>query len=640
MKILKYQIYFSILLIYGLTALSCSENEDTNLSSEQPETMLTVTGYETTIAKEGESRNLKLVTNRGWYIEHNSGEWLQLVSDHLGDPGEYELEFKAAANNNAKSRSAIFTVLSAEKSQQIELTQFGSDPEIIVTTKKINADCDAKSYNIVVNSNVAITPTYSENWFTIEDSPYKMASNVFVVNVESNYGSQRDGEIVFSDEDDKLSDEVLITQNAYESRFTIKNNRLNVSALSQEASALFVVNRDWTLEWPESGKPSWIDRVSVISGKANVETLVKFDIQPNTGKARSVVLNLKFGSVTEPITISQAEPIISDTGTRETDSIALAKFYKSLEPQQCKWDFSQPISSWGPWVDGNDETRYCVILNPQGRVIELYLPNFNISGVLPESIAELPTLRKLTFYRLRANNLSFPESLNKLTDLQEMEISFGIQGGTLTLPNFDSKVALHSFVISGLDQNFAPTAEYPVINNLEGIKSLHNLEKIWFEHVKIGNLPDLRNCSKLRTLTVNNTDITRFPAEIGEFTDLRQVIMMRNSLEGELDDIFSKTKLTTFDITNNEMSGELPIAMFKSETLLAVYLSGNNFTGDLSEEIVTSRISQFSCRDNRLGGLGVMLSDKILSDKRWSIGWYGTDNICPQQEEFGWMNCN
>lgn len=634
--------------LLGLFLAGCGD--DDKADAVQPVSELTLSGTDIVFDRQGGVKSFGLSTNRGWAVIRNDGEWVAVKGENTGEAGSCQVELEAAANLEPKSRKAKFTVSAGRESQELEFTQFGTDPEVIIANEKLITDCEGGMFPVMVNSNVYPLTVTTDGWQAIATSAYQSASNMYMVQVFANSGEERVGKIVFAAEG--ASDTLTVVQGAYEFHCNILENKLKVSALSESASVTLKVNHDWTLDWTD-GKPDWVIGVKPVQGKAGESVKIDFTLKANTeigASLRTVDFRINSGTDNEAMQLVQAEPVISDNGTRETDSLALVEFYTHLVGTKPVWDFTLPMEEWGPMPKG-DGVVYALKFNSDGRVIGLNLYQFTVDGEMPEALGRLPLLRELTFVRLACRNMKFPATFGALKELQKLSIATSAEGGTLELPDMSGNTALYQIDILGLNPFFGE-CEIPEVTNMSEVQLPSNLEKMTLEYVNLGELPDLSVCRDLALLRVLGSDITRFPAELANCSKLYSLTLKECRLTGELPDVFTNTVLTTFDITSNQMSGSLPLAMFTSPHLSALRFASNNFTGTLPKELSTvSVINQFSCENNKLGGDGEMLPQELLLDERWkgtiiggggpgSGGWFGKTNICPQQPTYGWDNCN
>lgn len=631
--------------LLGLFLTACSDDDKTD--PVLPESQLTLTGTDIVFDQQGGTKSFKISTNRGWAVARNEGEWVEVGGELTGEAGEHDVMLKAVINPGTQSRKAKFTVLAGSEKQELEVTQFGSDPEIIAGPQRLEAGCDGAEYTLVIHANVTPLNVTADDWLTVSASPYASASYMYNVVVAKNTGAARTGKIIFTAEG--AADTVLVDQEVYTKRYELLKNRLNVSALAEAASCSVKANFDWQIEWPD-GQPEWVKGVAPAQGKAGESVEVVFTLETNLTGVSARSTSFRLSAEGEPEIITQAAPVASEHGTRETDSLALVDFAKNLQGSKLNWNFEEPIDKWGPWTDKETRTTYDIQLNTEGRVISIRLMNQTIEGEFPAAISKLNFLRELRMTGLTAKNMKFPADFGNLKELQKLSIACGKAGGEIELADMSGNTALYSIAFHGLNP-FFESCETPVFKNMEGIAGVKGLEEFIVNYANIGELPNFSVCSKLTTLRVIASDITRFPAEIANCSKLRTLAIFECRLKGSLPDVFTNTSLTSIDIKNNEMSGDLPLAMFTSPTLMAAYVSDNNFTGNLPKELSTvSKINQFSCRNNQLGGEDVMLPEEILKDERWtgsmtgggggeSGGWFGSLNICVQQPGYGWDNC-
>ena len=125
--------------------------------------------------------------------------------------------------------------------------------------------------------------------------------------------------------------------------------------------------------------------------------------------------------------------------TRAQDSATLTQFYASTNGKDwaVTWELGKPMNTW-----------FGIKLNADGRVIELVMPNNNVAGVLPPTLANLCNLQVLTLYNTFPINSSsnrifgvLPPQMSQLRGLTD----FTVFGNNLSgqIPRFISPFLLN-----------------------------------------------------------------------------------------------------------------------------------------------------------------------------------------------------
>ncbi|KAL5749468.1 hypothetical protein ACOSP7_024071 [Xanthoceras sorbifolium] len=89
---------------------------------------------------------------------------------------------------------------------------------------------------------------------------------------------------------------------------------------------------------------------------------------------------------------------------------------------------------------------------------------------------------------------------------------------------------------------------------------------------------------KLRQLDLSKNSLTgNLPYSISQMTDLKSLKLGRNSLNGQVTDMFQKiSKLEYMDLSSNQFSGNLPQSLSSLSSLKNLYLQNNQLTGSIN----------------------------------------------------------
>lgn len=206
-----------------------------------------------------------------------------------------------------------------------------------------------------------------------------------------------------------------------------------------------------------------------------------------------------------------------------------------------------------------------VILDAEGRIIELFLANRNLSTFN----SEIGLLTSLITLRLYNNHItSIPPEIAQLKNLK----AFFIDGNPLT--SFPAEI----FTLTGLD----------ILNvgnsNLTTIPS------------EIGQL------TKLRGLNISDNQLTSLPAEIFKLTDLEELSMDNNNLTSLPSEIGQLTKLSSFALYNNQLTS-LPTTIGLLTALTYLNISDNQLTSLPAEIGQLTKLTNFATNNNELTSL-------------------------------------
>lgn len=100
-----------------------------------------------------------------------------------------------------------------------------------------------------------------------------------------------------------------------------------------------------------------------------------------------------------------------------------------------------------------------------------------------------------------------------------------------------------------------------------------------------GELPEqISNCNHLTHLYLQGNNFSgNVPSSLQKMSNLKRVNISNNHFSGKLPDLSRITSLLTFQVENNQLSGEIPKLDFSN--LRDFNVSNNNFTGSIPEEI-------------------------------------------------------
>ena len=331
-------------------------------------------------------------------------------------------------------------------------------------------------------------------------------------------------------------------------------------------------NTDWT-PMPEA---PWLT-----VSKMNATNL-RIEAAPNTTFSnRSAIVRCMAGSAAATITVSQA-----DLPARQVDSLWLIDLYNATNggSWKGKWLWSSPITQW----------QGVTVINE--RVARLSIPDNNLSGPLPESIANLTALQYLD---LSGNHFTgvVPAGINQLTQLWYLDLSENNLSGS-----FPAIPALTQLLIFDISSN-AFTA-----------------------------LPALNMLTQLEYLAFCNNDISgSLPANLSALTKLIYLDGSVNRFTGNIPAAWSSlTKMRVFYCYANTLTGNIPDFLTNFTDLEALALHANNLTGSIPYDLGNlSQLGELWLAQNQLTGA---IPAPLLANPHWSE-W--KPNVCPQQSTYG-----
>jgi Leucine-rich repeat (LRR) protein len=215
-----------------------------------------------------------------------------------------------------------------------------------------------------------------------------------------------------------------------------------------------------------------------------------------------------------------------------------------------------------------------VSCNAQLQVTALFLPNYGVTGKLPSELAHLPSL-KLLGLSDNAITGSLPDAFsNRLLDLVYVNLNNNTLTGTV--PEYIGDWA--DLQVLGLGFNKL-TGAIPV---------------------------SMGTASKLKTLSLSHNALTGSLDFTRHLPNLQYFYVDHCAFSGKIDERFFSLlgNLREFDISNNKLTGDLPLnILFAEHQLHVLDVSNNNFTGTLPELTEYNYPLHFlSFRNNHFGG--------------------------------------
>ncbi len=335
-----------------------------------------------------------------------------------------------------------------------------------------------------------------------------------------------------------------------------------------------------------------------------------------------------------------------------SDKEALVKIYTDMNGANWKdsekenWNSEAPLADWS-----NVKT------DEAGNVTELSLTDDNFVGAMPEELAQLTHLQKLTFYvtSTDAARTTLPASLWKMRSLKQLRITVSNKDtnpAEVELPAIINMPELEMLTIKSLTSCIKGTLEG--VCKLENLKSLFlggyagemtdklaelpNLESITISYVDGGTsvIPNLSTSKSLKRIdfTANSQAVKKdftgaFPEYIWDMTNLTaikcigisqsgqipsdKVAQMQNlgnvtivqcGLTGETPATFGQcAKLSNIDLHDNKLAGSIPAELGQCERLMFLNLSRNELTGSIPAELgKCTKLQSLEIADTKISG--------------------------------------
>lgn len=223
-----------------------------------------------------------------------------------------------------------------------------------------------------------------------------------------------------------------------------------------------------------------------------------------------------------------------------TDSLALLALYESTNGTNwaTPWNLEENVIFWKG-----------VTVASSGRVVGLDLESNNLTGSLPDELADLTALLHLdlSYNQLRVGQI--PPAIYSLEELKVLKLEQIRLTGNISeeLGNLEDLVELN------LSYNRL-TGEIPAsIGNLVNLKEL----QLRFNALS-GTIPSgLGNLINLESIDLDYNQLTgTLPVEMGNLFELSSLKLQFNNLSGDVPETFKDLKnLISFEISDNQFSG-------------------------------------------------------------------------------------
>jgi len=251
----------------------------------------------------------------------------------------------------------------------------------------------------------------------------------------------------------------------------------------------------------------------------------------------------------DPIQSEGEEGIVKVSKEKIIQRYVLAVLYYSLE-----MDDSELAASNGEnvfFLSGVDECEWQnVVCNDQGFVTSISISEAGLSGTLPDELSHLTHLQGLDFHTNEING-TIPKTLKDLKNLSYIDFS----------NNYMTGAALPKEI---LRQDSSLQFVYLSNNRFSGTIA-----------------QEIRNLQNLRYLWLDNNGIEgKIPWNIGELESLEVLILSYNYLEQTIPrSLRFLPNLSYMDLSGNYLGGKLTRAVYEIPSLQYLYLNDNEFRG-------------------------------------------------------------
>ena len=296
------------------------------------------------------------------------------------------------------------------------------------------------------------------------------------------------------------------------------------------------------------------------------------------------------------------------------DRDALVAIYNALDGSN--WDNTWDLS------EDDYSTWQGVSVNGDNRVVQLFLGNNNLTGIIPSEIGSLESLEILN---LGSNSITgvIPDELFTLPNLTNLDISFNQLSGSIS-DSIEGLTSLQGLYLNNNDLSGPLPSTLGSLNNLQtiflsdndltgvipesigtlpisyldlarndfegalpsGFSNMPSLVELDLDSTLIsGNLPDLSNSVSLEYFNIQSTNFTgAFPSYLLNLSSLQFLQANNVSFDPyELDnDVLSNAvNLEVLVLFNSNLQGTIPQSISNLGNLRSVNLSQNSLNGDV-----------------------------------------------------------
>ncbi|XP_030448566.1 receptor-like protein kinase 5 [Syzygium oleosum] len=251
----------------------------------------------------------------------------------------------------------------------------------------------------------------------------------------------------------------------------------------------------------------------------------------------------------------------------------------------------------------------------------LILAANSFSFEVPVSIARLRRLRILHLYQSEYNG-TYPKEIFSLTNLEELRLEYNDKFAPSQLPqNFTALKKLRFFsmaqtnLFGGILETVGDMEALEHLdlgmNRLTGeipgsIFTLRNLRELYVYTTNVsGSIPQAVSADNLRVIDLSDNNLTgNIPEDFGKLKNLSSLNLEFNQLSGGIPEGIGRLPaLSDVRLSNNSLLGMIPPDFGKFSALTRFEVAFNNLTGTLPEQLCrSSALFGLAAMDNNLSG--------------------------------------
>ena len=182
--------------------------------SQKQKDALTVTSSKFEVAAEGGEVKIEVKANIDfeYAIDEAAQGWIKYEGTRAMETSTRT--FKVAKNDNTEKREGMITIKSGEFNEVVTIYQAGSEPSIVISKNEYVVSSNGETISVEVSSNVdvAVEMPTDADWIS-ENTTSGVSTNTYYFDILPNENfDQRTAEIKFTNNENNLSEVVMITQ--------------------------------------------------------------------------------------------------------------------------------------------------------------------------------------------------------------------------------------------------------------------------------------------------------------------------------------------------------------------------------------------------------------------------------------------